>query len=587
MKISGFTFVRNGETLGYPVAEAIKSVLPVCDEFVIALGKGDDGDGTEALIREINDPKIKIIDTVWPSREEATGAKIYSDQTNIALDACTGDWCLYIQCDEVIHEKYLGTIKAACEAELHNTKVEGFLFKYKHFWGDYDHYQVNHRNYPFEVRLVRNNIGATSVGDAQSFRITPEMRKPYVIEIDAEVFHYGYVRHPFAMMRRTKAITVNYHGAEAAAEMFKDSAPDFEYGSLEKIHRYDETTPAVMRDAVSQMNWGDLLTYRGESRIKQPHETGKERFRDFVESRFFGRRQPWGYRCYKRLAIKQYRSVELTLPQPTRPEISLIIAVYKRPEALEMIFEALVKQTFTDFEIVISDDGSGDEIPELIAAWKDRFSFPIQHIWHTDDGFRKTIIINKAVQASRGEYLVSIDGDCIPHSRFLQDHWERREHGAVLAGRRVMMSEKATEKFTADEIRHGSFEKSFRWISNTEKSTTQYAFRNTHIDNHRNKKRDNYFVLGSNFSIFRKDFLKLNGYDERIIGRGMEDNNLHARIQAAGMPIRSISQVALQYHLFHNADPIPHDEETVKQFCTVDSGWTEFGIVKEKEIESK
>ncbi len=581
MKISGFTFVRNGETLGYPVAEAIRSVLPICDEFVIALGKGDDGDRTEDIIHSIDDPKIKIINTVWPSPDEVTGGQIYSDQTNIALNGCSGDWCLYIQCDEVIHEKYLGMIKSACEQELGNREVEGFLFNYKHFWGDYDHYQVNHRCYPFEVRLVRNGIGATSVGDAQSFRIASSNRKLKVIEIEPEIFHYGYVRHPFAMMRRTKIINVNYHGTEETAKIFANSSPDFEYGSLEKLPRYTDTWPAVMREAISQMNWADLLTYRGPSRVFQTRDRLGERLRDFIEKNIFKRRQPWGYRCYKRIGIKKFpSSVVENLPQRSRPSITIIIAVYNRPEALDMIFEALLRQTFDDFEIVVADDGSKGEIKNLIDSWRSRFSFPIQHVWHEDLGFRKTIIINKAIVVSRGEYLVSIDGDCIPHHRFLKDHWDRRERGAVLAGRRVMMSEKAQLKFSVEDIRSGKFENPWQWIGNTETTTSQYAFRIPLLDPVRNRKRSDYFVLGSNFSLFRDDFLKLNGYDERIIGRGLEDNNLHARILAAKMPIRSLSQVALQYHLFHRSAPIPHDEQTVRLFCNVSSGWTEEGIIK-------
>ncbi len=260
--------------------------------------------------------------------------------------------------------------------------------------------------------------------------------------------------------------------------------------------------------------------------------------------------------------------------------ISLIIAVYKRPDALEKIFVSLLNQTYKTFEIIIADDGSPKEIADLIETWQGRFSHPIRHVWHEDIGFRKTIIINRAVCESLGEYLVFIDGDCILHHKFLEDHWQHREIKAVLAGRRVMMNEKKSSAISSSNIAKRKHQNSIMWLTGSIGQTAQYAFRIPAVDKVRNIFRQNYFILGSNFSLHREDFISLNGYDERIIGRGMEDNNLHARVIAAGMPIRSLSQQALQYHIFHRSDPIPHSVETVKRFCAVESGWTEFGIKK-------
>jgi glycosyltransferase involved in cell wall biosynthesis len=264
------------------------------------------------------------------------------------------------------------------------------------------------------------------------------------------------------------------------------------------------------------------------------------------------------------------------------PSISLIIAVYNRVEALEMIFTALTRQTFTDFEIIVADDGSGPSIAALISSWQHRFACPLGHVWHEDNGFRKTIIVNKAISVARGGYLVFMDGDCIPHRLFLQDHWDRRETGAVLTGRRLMMSEKATKSFTLADVQNGRYERPLRWLFNLEFHTVQYAFRIPWIDTIRNRRKSDYFVLGCNFSLHKKDFIAVNGYDERIIERGLEDNNLHARFLAGNMPMRSISQVALQYHLYHYSGPIPHSGETVEKFCAVTSPWTEFGIVKRR-----
>ena len=216
------------------------------------------------------------------------------------------------------------------------------------------------------------------------------------------------------------------------------------------------------------------------------------------------------------------------------PSISLIVAVYKRPDALEKIFCSLQRQVFTDFEVVVADDGSPSAIADCIASWQTRVQFPIKHVWHEDVGFRKTIIANRAVCEAGGEYLVFIDGDCILHHRFLDDHWRRKEKGAVLAGRRVMMNAKAASCCTLDTITTGSFEAPLQWLIGSEKHTAQYAFRIPFLDPIRNRRRSDFFTLGSNFSLYRSDFFSVNGYDERIIGRGMEDDNLHARFCAAG-----------------------------------------------------
>ena len=125
MKISGFSFVKNGISLYYPVVEAIKSILPIVDEFIIAVGEGTDD--TRNKIAAINDPKVKIIDTVWEEKYFKKGM-INSVQTDIAMKKCTGDWLFYLQADEVVHEKYLDTIVRRCEELKDDKKIEGLLF---------------------------------------------------------------------------------------------------------------------------------------------------------------------------------------------------------------------------------------------------------------------------------------------------------------------------------------------------------------------------------------------------------------------------------------------------------------------------
>jgi hypothetical protein len=134
MQISGFSFGRNAVKLHYPVVEAIQSILPIVDEFVVAIGKGDDDDVTLESVRSIQSPKLKIIETVWDEKYCYRGA-INAVQTDIAMKACTGDWLFYVQADEVVHEKYHPVILERCEQCLDDSRVEGLLFRYRHFWG--------------------------------------------------------------------------------------------------------------------------------------------------------------------------------------------------------------------------------------------------------------------------------------------------------------------------------------------------------------------------------------------------------------------------------------------------------------------
>src|SRR5688572_23333206 len=122
MKISGFTMVRNATKLYYPIRPAIESILPIVDEFVVALGKSDEDDHTEQEILNIKSDKIKIIRTVWDLEKYPRGT-VHAQQTNLAKEHCTGDWLFYVQSDEVVHEKYLPVIKKRCEELLHDREV--------------------------------------------------------------------------------------------------------------------------------------------------------------------------------------------------------------------------------------------------------------------------------------------------------------------------------------------------------------------------------------------------------------------------------------------------------------------------------
>jgi glycosyltransferase involved in cell wall biosynthesis len=266
------------------------------------------------------------------------------------------------------------------------------------------------------------------------------------------------------------------------------------------------------------------------------------------------------------------------------PSMSVIIAVYNKPDFLEKVLCSLLNQTHDDFEIVVADDGSGPEIASVIEKYNQSFSYPILHLWHEDLGFRKTIIANKAVVRSRSEYLVFIDGDSVLHHHFLAEHFRIKKSGTILSGRRVMLDKELTERMTIDDVRSRSIEKISFWKTHCDKGTIKHGFYAPLLNSieaflHSGRP---YGILGANFSLFREDFFRINGYDERIIGRGLEDDNLANRFKVAGFRIRSMSRRAIQYHLFHSSDPIPHSAEVIKNFGTPARAWSSHGIVKDR-----
>ena len=298
MKISAFSFARNATLLHYPVKESIQSILSLCDEFVIAVGRGDEGDRTRERIASIGDPRIRIIDTQWQQDGQA-GPHVFARQTDIALSHCVGDWCFYLQSDEVVHETYLPAIRERCAALLGATAVEGLLFNFRHFWGDFDHYLVSHAWYPREIRIVRNHIGVQSYRDAQSFRIGN--RKLNVAPVDAEVFHYGWVRPPRVMQRKRREFSAAYVGRAAAQQRFRDSPPLFDYGPLNALPRFTATHPQTMREWVAGIDWKYLLDYEGRSAARHKHHRRKYRVLSFIEQRILGGHQLGGFKNYRLL----------------------------------------------------------------------------------------------------------------------------------------------------------------------------------------------------------------------------------------------------------------------------------------------
>jgi glycosyltransferase involved in cell wall biosynthesis len=312
MKISGFTMAKNTSKLYYPIKEAIESILPICDEFVVALGDCDPDDTTEELINSIGSDKIRIIHTVWDIEKYPRGME-NAHQTDIAMKACTGDWLFYLQADEVIHEQYLDTIVQKCTQRLNDPEVEGFLFRYKHFFGDYRHYNDHHGWYPYEIRIVRNAPDIHSHISAQSFRRIPDFDglnyrqkegtyKLQVEKIDAEVYHYGWVRPPQLMQAKSKSLDTIHKGEKAMEEAYQRKAPVFDYGNMNWYKEFTGTHPAVMQDFIDRFDWADELHFEKGYQVSRPlmkHEKTKYRILTWIEQHLFGGRQLFGYSNWK------------------------------------------------------------------------------------------------------------------------------------------------------------------------------------------------------------------------------------------------------------------------------------------------
>jgi glycosyltransferase involved in cell wall biosynthesis len=258
--------------------------------------------------------------------------------------------------------------------------------------------------------------------------------------------------------------------------------------------------------------------------------------------------------------------------------LSLIIAVYKHPDFLEKIFASLGSQTFRDFEVLVADDGSGPDIANVIRDHQKKSALPVRHVWHEDQGFRKTVIINAAVALATAEYLVFIDGDCLLHHRFLERHYSHKRPGAVLAGRRVMLSEDITNRISIADVESGKIEKPSFWWNLCQKGQRKHGVYLPGSFQMENIFKKRYWIVGSNFSVHKSDFASVNGYDEDIVGRGVEDINLTERFRLKGVRIMTITREALQYHLFHQSDPVPHDVEAYKRFCSPGEYWAHKGL---------
>lgn len=246
--VSGLTILRNAQRLDYPFVEAIRSALPVCDEFVVVVGQSDDD--TLEMVRSIEHPRLRIVETVWSEKVRPRKC-LLAQQTNIGLHLCQGDWCLYVQANEVIHERSHPVLRELMETYRDDPRVEAMLLERLTFWADYQHYVATYpHRFKYSPRIVRPHIGTYAIRDAMSFAVFDKFstrgRYPRAIDTGEDIYRYGYVRTLEKQAEKARhAVHVTESEAPLPEDYYLQATP------RQFIRRFTGSHPAVMRQRVA------------------------------------------------------------------------------------------------------------------------------------------------------------------------------------------------------------------------------------------------------------------------------------------------------------------------------------------------
>lgn len=246
---------------------------------------------------------------------------------------------------------------------------------------------------------------------------------------------------------------------------------------------------------------------------------------------------------------------------------SLLISTYNWPEALDLCLGSLLRQCVLPDEILVADDGSGPETGEVVHRYEKLFPIPVRHIWHEDDGFRLAMIRNKAIAASRYEYVIQIDGDTLCGRNFVKDHIRLAEPGHFVSGSRVMLGERITRRLLAgSRIRLHPFRRDLDYRANSLRFLPLAPlFRGYKPDQTR----------GCNMAFWRDDLVRVNGYDETFTGWGGEDSDIALRLTNCGITKHALKLAGVQYHLYHPINSRENEERNWQlYYASRDSGRT-------------
>ena len=265
---------------------------------------------------------------------------------------------------------------------------------------------------------------------------------------------------------------------------------------------------------------------------------------------------------------------------------SVIIPFYNNVSFLKLVLAGYRRQSLTDFEVIIADDGSNEESVAAVKDLMDAYPFKIKHQWHDDDGFRKTIMLNRCIMAASADILIFNDGDCIPHQHFVKEHISSTKPGTCSTGRRVNLSKTLSNQLTTERIEQGILDRShlhFIWAELTrsgDNARQAFYLKTPTLRRWRNKTPKG--LLGSNMSIHKQDLLNINGFDERYRQPGIgEDTDIDFRLQLNGVTVKTLIHMAIQYHLHHKMLPRPQQNDAL--FATIQqqgTARTAYGIQK-------
>lgn len=266
-QVSGFTIVRNATILDFPLEASIRSILPICDELVVGVGRSEDD--TLERVRAIGDPRIRIIESEW---DLSLRGNVLSAETNRAMRACRHPWGVYVQADEVLHERGAEALAAAIRDADPDPRVEGLLVRYLHFYGGFETVATHRRMYRREVRAVRLDpaLGIHSYQDAQGFRVGPEHRRIRARITAAEMFHYGWARPAAAIRAKRESDQALFPRRRVGGDL-----PLLAW--IPGLVRFGGTHPAVAADWLAE-RWVD------PARVIEPRRFRRENLRYYLSA---------------------------------------------------------------------------------------------------------------------------------------------------------------------------------------------------------------------------------------------------------------------------------------------------------------
>lgn len=247
------------------------------------------------------------------------------------------------------------------------------------------------------------------------------------------------------------------------------------------------------------------------------------------------------------------------------PSATVVVSTYNRPRVLELVLSGFARQTRTDFELIVADDGSGEETAAVVRQFERRSPVRVRHLWQEDRGFRKTMILNRAIVEAASDYLIFCDGDCLPHRAFVAGHLKTRAAGRFLFGHAVFLGPESTAALAPDDVESGRFE-AWTWgrLRGGPGGTDRRVYNGLYLgtgwlsraaavwfDRHGRRAR------GRNLSVARADLLAVNGWNQDYQRPGREDDDLVVRLYRLGRRGRSVRFRAVVFHLHHP----PHARE--------------------------